>query len=82
MKFIATVCVLFALLEIALGLKDPVCGLPPYADGIGRKYCLASKPSFSYHADSNSCKGWVYGGCGGNDNRFRLRESCEQKCKE
>ncbi|XP_017047554.1 male accessory gland serine protease inhibitor-like [Drosophila ficusphila] len=82
MKFIAAVCVLFALLGIAFGLKDPVCGLPPNADGRYGIVCKAYIPSFSYHADSNSCQRFIYGGCGGNDNRFMFKEYCEQKCKE
>ncbi|XP_017047555.1 male accessory gland serine protease inhibitor-like [Drosophila ficusphila] len=82
MKFIAAVCVLFALLGIAFGLKDPVCGLPPKSDGNGLIKCAAFMPSFSFDAASNSCQSFVYGGCGGNDNRFPSQESCEQKCKE
>ncbi|XP_017047375.1 male accessory gland serine protease inhibitor-like [Drosophila ficusphila] len=82
MKSIAAICVLFALLGIAFGLKDPVCGLPPALDGNGVIGCKAHIPSFSYHADSNSCQRFVYGGWGGNANRFDSQASCEQKCKE
>ncbi|XP_039494467.1 male accessory gland serine protease inhibitor [Drosophila santomea] len=82
MKFIAAVCWMFALLGLALGLKDPICGLPPKGDGNGLIKCAAFIPSFSYHPESNSCVDFVYGGCGGNDNRFGTQELCEQKCKE
>ncbi|XP_043662717.1 male accessory gland serine protease inhibitor [Drosophila teissieri] len=82
MKFIAAVCLMFALLGVALGLKDPICGLPPNADGNGLFKCAAFMPSFSYHPESNSCVNFVYGGCGGNENRFGNQELCEQKCKE
>ncbi|KAI8042639.1 male accessory gland serine protease inhibitor-like [Drosophila gunungcola] len=82
MKFIAVVCLMFALMGITLALKDPVCGLPPAADGNGIIKCAAHMPSFSYHVDTNSCQDFLYGGCGGNDNRFGNKEECEQKCKE
>ncbi|KAH8369036.1 hypothetical protein KR200_004519 [Drosophila serrata] len=82
MKFIAVVCVVvFALLGVAFGLKDPVCGLPPAADGNGLIKCAAFMPSHSYHPDSNSCQSFIYGGCGGNENRFESLEECEAKCK-
>ncbi|KAH8233933.1 hypothetical protein KR032_004077 [Drosophila birchii] len=83
MKFVAVVCVVvFALLGVAFGLKDPVCGLPAGADGNGLIKCAAYMPKFSYYADSNSCKGFTYGGCGGNANNFGALEECEAKCKE
>ncbi|KAH8283624.1 hypothetical protein KR018_009837 [Drosophila ironensis] len=82
MKFIAAICLMFALLGLTLGLKDPVCGLPAAADGNGLIKCAAYVPSFTYHPASNSCEKFTFGGCGGNDNRFYTQEACEQKCKE
>ncbi|KAH8283625.1 hypothetical protein KR018_009839 [Drosophila ironensis] len=82
MKVIAAICLMFALLGLALGLKDPVCGLPAAAEGNGHIVCTAYMPRYSYHPESNSCERFIYGGCGGNDNRFFTQEECEQKCKE
>lgn len=47
----------------------------------GSEICRASFPRFSYDAESKECVQFVYGGCGGNDNRFMTKEECEQKCK-
>ncbi|EDV99164.1 male accessory gland serine protease inhibitor [Drosophila grimshawi] len=80
MRFTAIICVLFAVLGLSLGLKDPVCGLPPAADGNGVIRCAAFIPSWSYNPSDNSCKDFVYGGCGGNANRFGSKEECEAKC--
>jgi len=102
MKFIAAVCLMFALVAVALGLKDrklgaaqeietilihilillAICGLPAGIDGNGLIKCAAFIPSFSYHPETNSCEKFIYGGCGGNENRFGTQELCEQKCKE
>ncbi|CAD0206642.1 unnamed protein product [Chrysodeixis includens] len=43
--------------------------------------CLAYIPSFAYDANLNECVPFVYGGCGGNDNRFETKEECEEDCK-
>ncbi|EDV57661.1 male accessory gland serine protease inhibitor [Drosophila erecta] len=82
MKFIAAVCLMFALLGVTLGLKDPICGQPAAKDGNGLIKCAAFMPSFSYYPESNSCEKFIYGGCGGNENRFGTKESCEEKCLE
>ncbi|EDV57658.1 hemolymph trypsin inhibitor B [Drosophila erecta] len=82
MKFIAAVCLMFALLNVTLGLKDLICGLLPAMNGDGFNRCLASMLRFSYYPESNSCEKFIYGGCGGNENRFGTKESCEQKCLE
>ncbi|EDV31219.1 uncharacterized protein Dana_GF14654 [Drosophila ananassae] len=82
MKFIAVVCLMFALLGLTLGLKDPDCGLPPAADGNGLIKCAGYVPSFAYYPEENACKDFIYGGCGGNNNRFGAKEACEAKCKE
>ncbi|KAH8413129.1 hypothetical protein KR009_008193 [Drosophila setifemur] len=82
MKFIAVACLMFALLGVALGVKDPRCSLPPARDGNGVTKCAGFFPSFSYYQDSNSCQPFTYGGCGGNDNRFGSQSDCEAVCKE
>ncbi|KAH8283631.1 hypothetical protein KR018_010047 [Drosophila ironensis] len=78
MKLLIFFAVIAALAASSLGLKNEICGQPHSVDGI----CLAIFPSYSYNAAGNECVSFVYGGCGGNDNRFLTQEECEQKCKE
>ncbi|XP_034472202.1 male accessory gland serine protease inhibitor-like [Drosophila innubila] len=82
MKFATVIFVLCALFGLSLGLKDAVCGHPPAIDGNGLVKCLASRTSFSYYPAENACKSFMYGGCGGNENRFDSEHECLAKCKE
>lgn len=34
-----------------------------------------------YDAPTDRCLKFVYGGCGGNENRFNSREDCELRCR-
>ena len=51
------------------------CTLPPVSG-----MCEAYMPSFFYNATSGMCESFVYGGCGGNYNRFGTYEDCLLKC--
>ncbi|XP_017489970.1 PREDICTED: male accessory gland serine protease inhibitor-like [Rhagoletis zephyria] len=82
MKFFAVILAIFALIVSTQALKDAICGQPPEADGNGIIKCAAFVPSWTYDAKANNCYSFVYGGCGGNENRFGTKEVCEQKCKE
>ncbi|TDG42807.1 hypothetical protein AWZ03_010782 [Drosophila navojoa] len=82
MKFVSALCVFLALFGLSLALKDPICELPPATDGNGLIKCAAFMPSWSYYPEDNACKNFVYGGCGGNANRFGSQELCESTCKE
>ncbi|XP_016144196.1 four-domain proteases inhibitor-like [Sinocyclocheilus grahami] len=42
--------------------------------------CRAAFPRFYYDVISQTCKQFVYGGCGGNDNNFNSQEECEASC--
>ena len=42
--------------------------------------CKAYLPQFFYDQSDNMCKSFVYGGCGGNSNRFESRRECEARC--
>ena len=57
--------------------KNYICSLP-YSTGP----CKASIPSYSYNKNTKECNQFIYGGCGGNMNRFRLKEHCENYCRE
>ncbi|XP_077578549.1 kunitz-type protease inhibitor 2 [Stigmatopora nigra] len=42
--------------------------------------CRAAFPKFYYHAESDSCKLFVYGGCQGNQNRYDSEDHCLAQC--
>lgn len=44
--------------------------------------CRGMFPSFYFDAASKQCKQFVYGGCGGNDNRFETADACIQAAEE
>ena len=37
---------------------------------------------YFYNSSSNNCEGFLYGGCDGNENNFRVKEACENFCKK
>ncbi|XP_017047558.1 male accessory gland serine protease inhibitor-like [Drosophila ficusphila] len=80
MKLLILVFVLAALMAISTALKNEFCGLPHSRNGDGRISCEAYIPSWSYDSANNECIKFIYGGCGGNDNRFNSKENCEDKC--
>ena len=52
-----------------------ICSLPK-ADGL----CLGYFPSWFYNFESGQCEQFVYGGCGGNTNRFFTKDRCLKMC--
>ncbi|CAH2037680.1 unnamed protein product, partial [Iphiclides podalirius] len=59
-------------------LKDDginFCGIQPDA-GI----CLHLTTKYYYDVNSDNCKEFKYGGCGGNRNRFDNMRSCKREC--
>merc|ERR1712179_221880 len=49
---------------------------PPGVDGL----CLAAKPRWTF-SEEKGCYKFIYGGCGGNSNRFISKEDCLRKCQ-
>ncbi|CAJ0607720.1 unnamed protein product [Cylicocyclus nassatus] len=45
---------------------------------VGR--CKAAFPGHYYDPQTRSCRPFVYGGCGGNENNFVNQEDCEMAC--
>ncbi|XP_017110593.1 PI-actitoxin-Afv2a-like [Drosophila elegans] len=79
-RAVVSIFLILVLGDLVTGLKEPVCGLKPAADGFGKMACKAYVPSFTYFSSTNMCEKFIYGGCGGNANRFSTKEQCEAKC--
>ncbi|XP_075973578.1 boophilin-H2-like [Anticarsia gemmatalis] len=43
--------------------------------------CLALVDRYYFDVSASRCKKFVYGGCGGNQNRFLSRNQCESRCQ-
>uniref|UniRef100_A0A3B4X8H2 Si:dkey-117n7.5 n=1 Tax=Seriola lalandi dorsalis TaxID=1841481 RepID=A0A3B4X8H2_SERLL len=50
--------------------------LEPMAEGACSEYILL----WYFHPRSGECRPFVYGGCGGNRNRFSSRQECQSWC--
>lgn len=50
--------------------------LEPMSEGHCTEYVLL----WYYYAVSGECRPFVYGGCGGNRNRFSSKQDCQSKC--
>uniref|UniRef100_G3MS35 BPTI/Kunitz inhibitor domain-containing protein n=1 Tax=Amblyomma maculatum TaxID=34609 RepID=G3MS35_AMBMU len=75
-----TVAVVVLLLSIAIAGtsaqgRPRQCFLPP-VQGTCRGYF----PSFYFDSRSGSCRQFIYGGCGGNANRFSSVRECRRVC--
>ncbi|XP_066911698.1 uncharacterized protein [Clytia hemisphaerica] len=42
--------------------------------------CFAYIKSFFFNKSTKKCDNFIYGGCGGNGNRFQTKKECEKKC--
>ncbi|XP_055052299.2 kunitz-type protease inhibitor 2 [Misgurnus anguillicaudatus] len=42
--------------------------------------CRASFPRYYYDVTNQTCKPFIYGGCGGNNNNFDTQEACQTAC--
>jgi len=51
------------------------CGVEPETG-----MCKAYIPSFYYDPKTGQCKKFIYGGCGGNSNRYLTEQACLEKC--
>lgn len=52
-----------------------ICTLPAESG-----MCLAYFPSYYYNSSIGECQFFVYGGCGGNANRFKTIDECIARC--
>ncbi|XP_073485701.1 carboxypeptidase inhibitor SmCI-like [Aquarana catesbeiana] len=42
--------------------------------------CKGYIPRYYYDKETGTCKSFIYGGCGGNENNFTTKEKCEATC--
>ncbi|KAM9841687.1 kunitz-type serine protease inhibitor A-like [Aulostomus maculatus] len=47
----------------------------------GNITCLGYFPHFFYNSTSQTCEGFVYGGCGGTGNNFETERECQLACQ-
>lgn len=55
------------------------CFLPPL-DGDGQKNCHGYFPKYYFDPATKSCHTFIFGGCGGNANRFDSENDCLNAC--
>ncbi|KAK3581415.1 hypothetical protein CHS0354_016277 [Potamilus streckersoni] len=56
-------------------VEKDICDLPAVVGP-----CRAAHIRWYYEAKEKKCKNFTYGGCNGNDNRFRTQAECERRC--
>ncbi|CAO1361183.1 unnamed protein product [Diamesa tonsa] len=71
---LALVCHLSVVLA---GGDGSPCFLEPDAG-----MCMAYFTYWYYNHQTGSCSEFIYGGCGGNGNKFETREECMVKCHQ
>lgn len=57
-----------------------LCTLPSAVGG-PENYCRAAHQKYFFNSKTQECEKFIYGGCGGNDNRFNTIAECEERCK-
>ncbi|RWS26974.1 uncharacterized protein B4U80_08391 [Leptotrombidium deliense] len=80
MKSILVFCVIVALVIANSDARDKRCSLQPKQNGVAGRQCKAYIPSWSYNEKTDLCEFFIYGGCGGNENRFASPDVCIEIC--
>ncbi|KAG5441363.1 KappaPI-actitoxin-Avd3e [Clonorchis sinensis] len=69
-----TILIVFVVVAAVGGIEER-CSLPKETG-----MCKAYMPQFFFNSTSGACEHFIYGGCGGNENRFETIGECEQAC--
>ncbi|VDN31577.1 unnamed protein product [Dibothriocephalus latus] len=57
-------------------------GMPTCKQKIDPGKCKAAITTYGYNSETHRCEKFIYGGCGGNINRFDTLEKCQKKCEK
>ncbi|GAA57384.1 venom trypsin inhibitor [Clonorchis sinensis] len=69
-----TILIVFVVVAAVGGIEE-LCFLPKDPGD-----CKAYMPQIFFNSTSKACEDFVYGGCGGNANRFKTLRDCELAC--
>ena len=57
--------------------RDDPCGLPKVVGP-----CRMAIRVYYFNAATGTCTQFIYGGCGGNANRFATKKECKKRCED
>ncbi|XP_023232022.1 kappaPI-actitoxin-Avd3a-like [Centruroides sculpturatus] len=75
MKILLVVSIMLIFFKVECRRKSRCCKLEKVVGP-----CLAYGPSYFYNKYTGKCEFFVYGGCGGNCNRFGTQVECCEVC--
>ena len=67
---------LYFIITPNVGYRPRYCYLPAKAGN-----CEAAISMWYYNCATCACEKFIYGGCGGNRNRFETERACRRRCK-
>ncbi|XP_055944337.1 carboxypeptidase inhibitor SmCI-like [Argiope bruennichi] len=76
MKVLIVLLLVAAAVESITAQSPSDCNLPKETGP-----CFGYFPRYYYDPKTNTCKKFIYGGCGGNRNNFWTQEECQDKCR-
>ncbi|KAK6180657.1 hypothetical protein SNE40_008666 [Patella caerulea] len=62
------------------GMKHQICIPSQCLEERVKGPCRARHIRWLYNTSSKQCEKFIYGGCKGNQNRFRTKKECEETC--
>ena len=74
-NLVAKVWLFSCFVFVMASAMPDVCKLPSETG-----MCRAAIKLWFFNVDTGNCENFIWGGCGGNENRFESKASCEAKC--